>query len=83
MLAEAVVGTRMVINFKEHCFHRFSMEPIMMVGATESIRFAAASRNTTRLSIKGDEEMQRMKDRESTEIIAYEELSSTCEVPRI
>ncbi|OJA20679.1 putative protein 30 [Rhizopogon vesiculosus] len=85
MLVEIVIGTRMVINLKEHCdSRRLSVEPIMWMGGTESIRFAVASRETARLStiregksMKGDEELQPMKDEDSDEIIAYEELSSS------
>jgi len=85
MLVEIVIGTRMVINLKEHCdSRRLSVEPIMWMGGTESIRFAVASRETARLStiregklMKDDEEMRPMKDEDSDEIIAYEELSSS------
>lgn len=80
MLLETVIGTRMVINFKEHCSRRLSSEPIMITG---SIRFAGASEDTARLDTihdqanegEGDEEMQPIKsDEESAEVITYEEL---------
>ncbi|KAG1886028.1 hypothetical protein F4604DRAFT_58763 [Suillus subluteus] len=78
MLLETVIGTRMVINFKEHCSRRLSSEPVMITG---SIRFAGASDETARLdtihdqSNEGDEEMQPIKsDEESAEVITYEEL---------
>lgn len=82
MLVEIVIGTRMVINFKDHCSRRFSLEAIMMGGGSDSIRFAAVSRNTARsdmmreaMSMKGDEEMLPIKDEDSAEIIAFEEPS--------
>lgn len=79
MLVETVIGTRMVINFKEHCSRRFSSEPIMVVG---SIRFAGVSEESARQdttiydqSKEGDEEMQAIKgDQTSTEVITCEEL---------
>jgi len=80
MLVEIVIGTRMVINFKEHCHtRRLSLEPYMFGGATESIRFAPMSRDTPcqDTTMKGDEEMLPMKDGDSAEIIAFEELP-TC-----
>ncbi|KAG1836582.1 hypothetical protein DFJ58DRAFT_734882 [Suillus subalutaceus] len=76
MLLETVIGTRMVINFKEHCSRRLSSEPVMITG---SIRFAGASDETARLdtihdqSNEGDEEMRPIKsDEESAEVITYE-----------
>jgi len=78
MLVEIVVGTRMVINFKEHCnTRRLSSEPYMFGGVAESIRFAAVNRDTPFLdtTMKGDEETLPVKDGDSAEIIAFEELS--------
>jgi hypothetical protein len=75
MLVEMVIGTRMVINLKEHCSRRLSSEPIMITG---SIRFAGVSEETSRLSTthvqvnEGDEEMQPVHDEESVEVITYE-----------
>lgn len=77
MLVEIVIGTRMVINFKEHCnTRRLSLEPYMFGGGAESIRFAAVNRDTPcpDTTIKGDEEMLPIKDGDSAEIIAFEEL---------
>lgn len=80
MLVETVVGTRMVINFKEHFHRRFSLEPIMIAGGPGSIRFAGVSEDTARMdtvneeTMKGDEEMQMIKDEESTEVITFEAL---------
>jgi hypothetical protein len=78
MFLEIMIGTRMVINFKEHCSRRLSSEPIMITG---SIRFAGASEETARIdtihdqSNEGDEEMQPTKgDEDSAEVITYEEL---------
>ncbi|KAG1774006.1 hypothetical protein EV702DRAFT_1200735 [Suillus placidus] len=78
MLVETVIGTRMVINFMEHCSRRLSLEPIMITG---SIRFAGVSEENARpgsihdQSNEGDEEMQPIKDdKESAEVITYEEL---------
>ncbi|KAG2155683.1 hypothetical protein DEU56DRAFT_906859 [Suillus clintonianus] len=87
MLVETVIGTRMVINFKEHCSRRMSSEPIMVTG---SIRFAGVntSEDTARLDsihaqsmkddetrpIKDDEESAVESPKESTEIIAFEEI---------
>ncbi|KAG1754759.1 uncharacterized protein EDB91DRAFT_1242004 [Suillus paluster] len=79
MLVETVIGSRMVINFKEHCNRRFSSEPIMIAGGPGSIRFAGVSLETARLDtiheelMKGDE-MQTIKDEESAEIITFEAL---------
>lgn len=76
MLVEMVIGTRMVINLKEHCSRRLSSEPIMITG---SIRFAGVSEETSRLSTthvqldEDDEEMQPVHDEESVEVITYEE----------
>lgn len=77
MLVEMVIGTRMVINLKEHCSRRSSLEPIMITG---SIRFAGIGEETSRLgtthdqSNEGDEEMQPVNDDEETiEVITYEE----------
>ncbi|KAG2107063.1 uncharacterized protein F5147DRAFT_699467 [Suillus discolor] len=65
-----VIGTRMVIDFKEHCSHRLSSEPIMIVGE-ESARQVTNHDQSN----EGDEEMQPVKsDEESTEVITYEEL---------
>ncbi|KAG1757049.1 hypothetical protein EDB19DRAFT_1822233 [Suillus lakei] len=64
MLVETVIGTRMVINFKEHCSRRLSSEPIMITG---SIRFAGVSEETARpdtiydQSKQGEEEVQPIK----------------------
>lgn len=75
MLVEMVIGSRMVINLKEHCSRRLSSEPIMITG---SIRFAGVSEETSRLSTthvqsnEGDEEMQPVHG-ESVEVITYEE----------
>ncbi|KAG2099901.1 uncharacterized protein F5147DRAFT_617277 [Suillus discolor] len=78
MLVETIIGTRMVINFKEHCSRRSTLEPIMITG---SIYFAGVGEESARQvtnhdqSNEGDEEMQPVKsDEESTEIITYEEL---------
>ncbi|KIK47640.1 hypothetical protein CY34DRAFT_799161 [Suillus luteus UH-Slu-Lm8-n1] len=76
MLVEMVIGTRMVINLKEHCSRRLSSEPIMITG---SIRFAGVSEETSRLSTthvqldEDNEEMQPVHDEESVEVITYEE----------
>lgn len=77
MLVEMVIGTRMVLNLKDHCSRRFSSEPIMITG---SIRFAGIGEETSRLSTthvlsnEGDEEMQPVNDdEESVEVITYEE----------
>ncbi|KAG2138691.1 uncharacterized protein EDB93DRAFT_1106267 [Suillus bovinus] len=77
MLLETMIGTRVVINFKEHCFRRLSSEPVMITG---SIRFAGVSEETARIgtihdrSTEGDE-MQLVKgEEEITEVIVYEEL---------
>ncbi|KAG1804374.1 hypothetical protein EV424DRAFT_1432242 [Suillus variegatus] len=73
-----IIGTRMVINFKEHCSRRLISEPIMITG---SICFAGVGEESARQvtnydqSNEGDEEMQPVKsDEESTEVITYEEL---------
>lgn len=78
MLVETVIGTRMVINFMEHCSRRLSLEPIMITG---SIRFAGFSEENARpgtihdQSNEGDEEMQPIKDdEESAEVIIFEAL---------
>jgi hypothetical protein len=76
MLVEMVIGSRMVINLKEHCSRRLSSEPIMITG---SIRFAGVSEETTRLgtihdqSNEGDEIQPVNGDEESVEVITYEE----------
>lgn len=77
MLVEMVIGTRMVINLKEHCSRRLSLEPIMITG---SIRFARVGEEITCLGTthdqpnEGDEEMQPVNDgEESVEVITYEE----------
>lgn len=77
MLVEMVIGTRMVINLKEHCSRRLSSEPIMITG---SIHFAGVGEDTTRLGTTHDqsnesEEIQLVHgDEESVGIITYEEL---------
>ncbi|KAG1800446.1 uncharacterized protein HD556DRAFT_1524973 [Suillus plorans] len=78
MLVETIIGTRMVINFKEHCSRRLNSEPIMITG---SIHFAGVGEESARQVTnydqlnEGDEEMQPVKsDEESTEVITYEEL---------
>ncbi|KAG1793897.1 uncharacterized protein HD556DRAFT_453265 [Suillus plorans] len=77
MLLETTVGTRVVINFKEHCSRRLSSEPVMITG---SIRFAGVSEETARQGTIHDQsnegnEMQLVKGfQESTEVIVFEEL---------
>lgn len=78
MLVQTIIGTRMVINLKEHCSRRLDLEPIMITG---SIHFAGVGEESARQvtdydhSNEGDEEMQPVKsDEESTEVITYEEL---------
>ncbi|KAG1902582.1 uncharacterized protein F5891DRAFT_1171931 [Suillus fuscotomentosus] len=78
MLVQTIIGTRMVINFKEHCSRRLNSEPVMITG---SIHFAGVGEESARQvtnydhSNEGDEEMQPVKsDEESTEVIIYEEL---------
>jgi len=77
MLLETMVGTRVVINFKEHCSRRLSSEPVMITG---SIRFAGVSEETARQGTIHDQsnegnEMQLVKGfQESTEVIVFEEI---------
>lgn len=77
MLLETMVGTRVVINFKEHCSRRLSSEPVMITG---SIRFAGVSEETARQGTIHDQsnegnEMQLVKGyEESTEVIVFEEI---------
>ncbi|KAG2153571.1 uncharacterized protein EDB93DRAFT_224759 [Suillus bovinus] len=78
MLVQTIIGTRMVINFKEHCSRRLSSEPIMITG---SIYFAGVVEETGRQgtihdqSNESDEEMQPVKsNEESAEVITYEDI---------
>ena len=82
MLIESVIGTRMVINFKEHCSRRRSLEPIMAAGGIGSIRFAGARGvsgdtaplDTIQRTLKDDEDMLPFNgDDEIAEIIVSEE----------